>query len=395
MPGFQLQREEGGMRLYLGSAICLLWVVAGVGVLADSADLSDGVFIAHAPSDFQYTSDPPGGSWCAAYAQNYAITSCEQQDNEIDSQDMAVWYVLSAWTESKDWCGTQFGFGDYDADNFIIMGHGACFPSGGLTIPSSGWPGPNEGIALTTTDENWSGNFQPVYWIAGYAYGEDVISLGPDPDNDFAGWAGCEDQLEVEATALGAMGLLTDGIYACPEGSLDIGGDTTGQDTAGGDVVDDILGDLPQDGASGVCCVGGECMILTEEECAELDGGFLPAWDSCEGFTCPTRGDGQTTWYVQWNTAGGIQSVIDQAQDGDIIILVSSVHSFTGPGNWDLEFGLNKNLTVRSDLNDPEQCVIERYSGSAWPHGFWLHGNQGNSTLIKGIKILNGHAGGT
>jgi hypothetical protein len=182
------------MRMCLCLSICLVFLAGGGTALADPADLSNGVFIAHAPSSFQYTNSPPTGSWCGAYTEYAAIDSCSEQINEVDTQGPVVWYVLSAWTESKQWCGAQFGFGDYDAENFVVMEHGACFPSAGLTIPTSGWPGPNEGIALTTTDENWSGNFVPVYWMAGYVYGEDVIPLGPDPGSDFAGWARCEDQ---------------------------------------------------------------------------------------------------------------------------------------------------------------------------------------------------------
>jgi predicted outer membrane repeat protein len=206
------------MRFRFVASVCLVMFLGGGFVLADSSDLSNGVFIAHALANLQYTSDPPAGGWCGAYDEYAAIASCSEQINRIDSEGPVVWYVLAAWTESKEWCGAQFGFGDYDAGDFVIVDHGACFPSSGLKIPTSGWPGPNEGIALTTTDESWEGNFRPVYWIAGYAYGEDVIPLGPNPDLDSAGWASCEDQQEVGATALGGMGLFTDGIYACPEG---------------------------------------------------------------------------------------------------------------------------------------------------------------------------------
>jgi len=60
--------------------------------------------------------------------------------------------VLSAWTESKQWCGVEFGFGGYDGGAFLVAAHGGCFPGAGLTIPTSGWPGPGEGIALAVTD---------------------------------------------------------------------------------------------------------------------------------------------------------------------------------------------------------------------------------------------------
>lgn len=218
--------------------------------LADPADLSGGVFIAHAPSNLAYTNSPPSGSWCGEYLQSCAIDSCGEQDNRIDAVGMAVWYVLSAWGEPKAWCGAEFGFGDYDEEAFLILEHGACFPNQGLAIPTSGWPGPNEGIALATTDSSWAGNFEVVYWVAGYAYSEEMIPLSADPGSGFGGWAGCEDQEEYAAGGFGGMGLLTEGMYACPgegeggggeEGGEGEGGDAggdegTGEDTAGGEI---------------------------------------------------------------------------------------------------------------------------------------------------------------
>jgi gingipain R len=204
------------MRFRVIVSACVVVLLGGGWALAQSTDLSDGVFIVHAPSGLQYTNSPPTGGWCGAYAE-CAIDSCSEQINRIDSQAPVVWYVLAAWTESKQWCGTEFGLGNYDADNFAIWEHGACFPSTGMSIPTSGWPGPNEGIALTTTDVSWSGNFIPVYWFAGYAYGEDVIPLAADPGTGLVGWARCNDHVEVPAGALGGMGLFTEGISACPE----------------------------------------------------------------------------------------------------------------------------------------------------------------------------------
>jgi gingipain R len=129
---------------------------------------------------------------------------------------MAVWYVLSAWAESKEWRGVQFGLGTYDADDFAITQYGPCFPSQGMVLPTSGWPGPDEGIALTAMDTTWVGNFQPVYWFAGYVYGEGLIPLAEDPASAFVGWANIENT-EFEAEGLGGIGLFMDGIAACPQ----------------------------------------------------------------------------------------------------------------------------------------------------------------------------------
>jgi hypothetical protein len=56
-------------------------------VMADPSDLEGGVFIAHYPAAMQFSSDPPAGGWCQQYLSNYAITSCEEQVNRLDSYD--------------------------------------------------------------------------------------------------------------------------------------------------------------------------------------------------------------------------------------------------------------------------------------------------------------------
>ena len=45
------------------------------------------------------------------------------------------------------------------------------------------WPGPNNGISVTASEGNWTGNFQPVYWFAGYTNGTEAgqIPLAPHP----------------------------------------------------------------------------------------------------------------------------------------------------------------------------------------------------------------------
>jgi len=214
--------------------IILIAVLLTPVATAESWDLSGGVFIAHAPAGVQFSASPPEGGWCQLYADSLAITSCEQQVNRIDSGDGSVWYVLAAWDEAKEWCGTEFGFGSYDAQSFAFVSSGPCFPSDGLEIPTSNWPGPNEGVAITTTDEPWSGNFEPVYYFTGYAYYEDQIPLSVDPDSDFGGWANCDEDKEA-AESFGAMGLLSTGEHVCPSETR---GGEGAEPRTGGDLID-------------------------------------------------------------------------------------------------------------------------------------------------------------
>jgi len=223
------------MRLWslLVSPLALMLIVDLAG--ADPAILEDGVLIAHHPPGLEFTS---GQDWCDRYEQEFAIDSCAEQSNRIDLNgyqgDGSVWYVLAAWGEAKDWCAVEFGLGAYTAANYAFVEHGPC-GSGALTIPTSGWPGPGEGISIAVpADEPWSGSFVPVYFFAGYAYGEDLIPLSIDPAQNFAGFSSCATPPDTwTATALGGMGIFREGAYSCYPGGEGLDG---GEDSPPGDI---------------------------------------------------------------------------------------------------------------------------------------------------------------
>jgi hypothetical protein len=202
-------------------AVPLLMCLAIAGVAyGDPTNLEDGVFIAHHPPGLQFSQ---GTDWCQKYIDEYAITSCKQQHNRIDLDgnvgESSVWYVLAAWSEAKEWCGTEFGFGQYDANIYGFLRWGPCSPQGELELPTDNWPAPNEGTAITTTSTAWSGNFVPVYYFAGYAYYEGVIPVAADPATGFGGTGNCATPPEAWAAAdFGGMGLFTAGTYVCPGG---------------------------------------------------------------------------------------------------------------------------------------------------------------------------------
>ncbi len=225
---------------------------------ADPSDLEGGVFIAHHPAVLQYTSPAPPEGWCQHYLDNFAINDCQGQVNRIDTGDGVVWFVLCAWAESKEWCGTEFGFGDYDAEAFLFTGHGPCFPEAGLEIPMATWPGPNAGTSIVICGSPWSGNMVPVYFFAGYAYSTTVIGVGANPNTGRGGTGNCIAPPQVwPAATFGAMGLFTDGVFSCP---------------------------------AAACCIGADCHLVTENECQDLQGVWHPSWPNCDGEPCETGG---------------------------------------------------------------------------------------------------------
>ncbi|MCK4302907.1 MAG: hypothetical protein KAY24_01560 [Candidatus Eisenbacteria sp.] len=232
---------------------------------ADLANLENGVFIVHHEVQIEYSDDPPIDGWCIAYAP-FAISSAEEQVNRIDTNTFlgVVWYVLAAWNEDKEWCATQFGLGNYDARVFAFSDFGACFPGiEGLEIPTAGWPGPNDGTAFVVTGDPWTGNYVPVYYFTGYAYGYyggEVLQLTSDPSSGFGGWANClAVPTPYAATGFGGLGINIDGTYA-----------------------------EPPSGQPGVCCIAGECFLYElQVDCLQAGGVFYPEWNSCVPNPCP------------------------------------------------------------------------------------------------------------
>jgi hypothetical protein len=267
--------------------------------------------------------------------------------------DPRVWFVLSAFPGGdKEWCGTEFGFGQYDPYLYIFTTWGPCSPGGNLEIPTDGWPGPLEGTAIVTTNLAWTGNFQPVYFFTGYAYYgyPDIIPFDVDPPTAFGGWGNCLTPPEsFDAVCFPAMGIMQDGLRCCPSeptGACCVGedcsevtrdecaamqGDYLGDGTNCGppnpclppptgaccvgeecsvvtevecaDMMGEYLGDGTDCGPPNpceyerfVCCVCEDCYIATEDECDALDGEYHPEWDTCDPNPCPASPSDNTSW---------------------------------------------------------------------------------------------------
>jgi hypothetical protein len=219
---------------------------------AQMDDLTGGVFITH--HDPAIVASVPPEGYCAHYEEGYAITTCEEQNPMIMTDAPVVWFLLSAFPGDKMWCGTEFGFGQYDPYLFIFTLAGPCAPGGFLEIPTEGWPGPMEGTAIVTTDTPWEGNFKPVYFFEGYYYyyGPGMIPVDVSPSTGVGGWGNCLTPPEVfDAACFPAMGVMGDGMYCCPE--------------------------IP----TGACCVGEDCYEVSEMDCAVMGGEFLGVGTDC------------------------------------------------------------------------------------------------------------------
>jgi hypothetical protein len=176
--------------------------------------------------------------------------------------------------------------------------YGPCAPGGFLEIPTDGWPGPNQGTVVATTDLAWNGNFVPVYYFTGYEYyGPGQIPFGVDPPTGFAGFVNClTPPTPFDAVCLPAMGIGMPGLPCCSEQPQEeypccIGEVcrilTASDCIAQGGVVHTEWADCSGDPCVvRACCVGEICYEVNQQTCADMGGEFLPTVLECTETTC-------------------------------------------------------------------------------------------------------------
>ncbi|MCK4304864.1 MAG: right-handed parallel beta-helix repeat-containing protein [Candidatus Eisenbacteria sp.] len=391
-------------RIEVVGAIFIL-LASGIQASADEVNLEDGVFIAHYVPQLEYSEAPENA--CGDYEQ-YAIANPEDQVNRIDADGTySTWFVLAAWSEEKEFCGVQFGFGDYDPDIYPIDFFGICSPGGVLEICGFSWPGPNNGTAVVTTGIPWTGNYVPVYYFGGYAYaGETTIPLGIDncASVPFGGFGNCEQFPEKwPAVCFGAMGINTEGLacdpttpYPPPECACCIGEvcqilTQTDCLLAGGEWLSGIMSCDPNPCTASLyaCCVGDVCQILSEEDCLIAGGEWRQFVTSCQPNPCVPQ------VYVVYPDGTGdfltIQEAVYASVDGGVIELGDG--TFTGQGNRDITYQ-GKAITIRSHSGDPEACVID-CEGSAQNarRGVCFSSGEDLESVLEGVTITHGYDG--
>ncbi|MFC1572431.1 right-handed parallel beta-helix repeat-containing protein [Candidatus Eisenbacteria bacterium] len=375
---------------------------------ASRTDLSRGVLIAHYTPSIVYSELEE--NWYAPYfTSSDAIYDDEDQNVYIDRSDgYSVWYVLAAWDEAKAFCAVVFGLGDFSMSDYHVEAGVACVPpgEGWLELPTAGWPGPNEGIAVTNYD-TWFGHLVPVYGFAGYAYYETGIPLSVSPVTGAAAFTNCEGvPVDFPAACLGTMGVLNPDLgvechvdeerVCCVGPVCSIVTESVCVDHLSGTWYPERTECDPNPCGNNieerVCCVGPVCSIVTESVCVDhLSGTWYPERTECDPNPC-----GNNIYLLQPDGLGDfptIQTAIDAAADGDIIELADGL--FAGDGNRDIDF-LGKALTVRSQSGDPEACIIDCDGSAGSPHrGFAFRTGEGPGSVLEGLTITGGVVSGS
>jgi predicted outer membrane repeat protein len=90
--------------------------------------------------------------------------------------------------------------------------------------------------------------------------------------------------------------------------------------------------------------------------------------------------------FDETTTLRTIQDGIDNAQDGDEVVVLDGLYS--GPGNRDLDYR-GREITVRS-ANGPTHCVIDCEGSDADPHRGFIFLFQGINSVVEGFSIRGG-----
>ena len=85
-----------------------------------------------------------------------------------------------------------------------------------------------------------------------------------------------------------------------------------------------------------------------------------------------------------------IQSAINNATNGDIVIVAPG--TYTGPGNRNIDF-LGKAITVRStNPNEPNIVTVTVIDCGTAGRGFYFHNGEGLSSVVAGVTVTKGFA---
>lgn len=285
--------------LMAGVALAMMSGVAAAGPNAG------GTLILHSNPGLVPSSDPTN------YCGQSALQACDAAVNGVAGGDITnsrVWHVIAAFApaSSPRLSGIVFGW-TYDENVVVLSYSGGC---GDFELPSGAWPASGEGTAVTWNTAQTS-ILTDVYYVAGYGYGTDcsVLQLSPHPTQG-ASFADDDVPSQLDPIAgLGALGFNCAGFTPCPTVVIprgacclpNFGGcvviEAEECALAGGVYQGDNSGcdpnPCPPPPVFGACCIGEECSITTEADCAGAWEGPDTVCDPNPCIAVPTE---ETTW---------------------------------------------------------------------------------------------------
>lgn len=263
--------------------------------LADAGVNKDGRLLLHATKDLSLTRD----------GEDRDLRNCESAVTSLPGDDSEVIiFLLAAF---PDWVSPEVGgviFGiDYDT-TVLRSGNG---PEYVLEIPTTDWPGPGSGNALTPgTVESIDDRISTIYWFSAYAYQGAKFAVVDHPvwgRPQFADISVPAVLDEVRSEDLGVVGFGVPGYNPClanvptgaccyPDGVCVIGAEIACEDEEGTYLGDDSGCD-PYACAGACCLESGDCSQELPQDCDRYGGWFRGVRVPCTANGCLNE---RVTW---------------------------------------------------------------------------------------------------
>jgi hypothetical protein len=198
--------------------------------------------------------------------------TCENAETEstIDGNfDFAIVWILAAFPPDSDPGVSVVYFGiEHNLPFGFFAAATYCGPEGSLEIPDTGWPNDWEtaGNSVAFGSPIAGQQLFMFYYFGAWGVPGNYLGTGINPTGGYAGFVSDDNPGELdEITRFGQLRWFEPGFNECPQ-------------------------------LEHVCCINGECFLITEEECMAQQGTWFPDEDTCEGFQCPPVAVEEMTW---------------------------------------------------------------------------------------------------
>jgi hypothetical protein len=268
-----------------------------------------GALVVHT-ADYSYYFPP---DFCGADYVDPGTCENAGTESTVDGNfDAAIVWLLAAFPSGSDPGVTVIYFGlEHNLPFGFFAASSFCGPEGTLEIPDTGWPNDWEtaGNSVAFGAPIAGQQLFMFYYLAAWGVEGNYLGTGINPTGGYAGFVSDDNPGVLDEIHLfGRMEWFAPGWNQCPNGApieaccfddgtcqelLPAECEAQGGTPWGFGTVCDPNPCPPPER---VCCIEGECFIMTEEDCLTDDGLWFPDEETCEGFECPPVATEETTW---------------------------------------------------------------------------------------------------
>lgn len=213
-----------------------------------------GVLVLHVP---EVVVETGSSGWCPIVEEQVPLLNCDSAIAQVTDTEPHLWVVYAAFhsVSSPRLAGLIFGV-DYDPSTVLPFYAESC---GDFELPSTNWPDPDTGTAVTWNPAQTSQLVQ-VYVFAGYEYYGNATTFDLIPNPNGGGFF-ADDAVPANLDPIAAYG------------SIGFGGASGSVPCPGGTV--------------GACCLPDcSCLVMHVDECVAIGGFFQGEGVPCDPNPC-------------------------------------------------------------------------------------------------------------